>query len=97
MREGRAFGLSVIVSSQFATDLPTPVSGSTATKMYFGQSDIEQIRSAQRTILGKTTGAEADHLSGIIRALPPLACVLFSRQVFGVTRVNLKPYFERVT
>jgi hypothetical protein len=95
MREGRAFGLGVVVASQFPTDLPTAVAGSTATKLYFSQTNVEQIRDIQRTILGKTSGADADHLASIVRGLPPLTCVLYSKQFPRFVRVTINPYFER--
>jgi hypothetical protein len=95
MREGRAFGLGVVIASQFPTDLPTAVAGSTATKLYFSQTNVEQIRDIQRTILGKTSGADADHLASIMRGLPPLTCVLYSKQFPRFVRVAINPYFER--
>jgi hypothetical protein len=95
MREGRAFGLGVVIASQFPTDLPTPVSGSTATKLYFSQTNVEQIRDIQRTILGKTSGGDADHLASIMRGLPPLTCVLYNKQFPRVVRVTINPYFAR--
>jgi hypothetical protein len=95
MREGRAFGLGVIIASQFPTDLPTAVAGSTATKLYFSQTNVEQIRDIQRTILGKTSGTDADHLASIMRGLPPLTCVLYSKQFPRFVRVTINPYFER--
>jgi len=95
MREGRAFGLGVLIASQFPTDLPTAVAGSTATKLYFSQTNVEQVRDIQRTILGKTSGADADHLAGIMRGLPPLTCVLYSKQFPRFVRVTISPYFER--
>lgn len=96
MREGRAFGLGVLIASQFPTDLPTTVAGSTATKVYFSQTNVEQVRDIQRTILGKTSGADADHLASIMRGLPPLTCVLYSKQFPRFARVTVTPYFERV-
>lgn len=95
MREGRAFGLGVVIASQFPTDLPTAVAGSTATKLYFSQTNVEQVRDIQRTILGKTSGAEADHLASIMRGLPPLTCVLYSKQFSRFVRVAINPYYER--
>jgi DNA phosphorothioation-dependent restriction protein DptH len=95
MREGRAFGLGVIIASQFPTDLPTAVAGSTATKLYFSQTNVEQIREIQRTILGKTSGSDADHLASILRGLPPLTCVLYSKQFPRFVRVTINPYFDR--
>jgi hypothetical protein len=97
MREGRAFGLGVLIASQFPTDLPTAVAGSTATKLYFSQTNVEQVRDIQRTILGKTSGADADHLASVMRALPPLTCVLYNKQFTRFVRVNINPYFERVS
>ena len=95
MREGRAFGLGVVIASQFPTDLPTAVAGSTATKLYFSQTNVEQVREIQRTVLGKTSGADADHLASIMRGLPPLSCVLYSKQFSRFARVAINPYFER--
>ena len=95
MREGRAFGLGVVIASQFPTDLPTAIAGSTATKLYFSQTNVEQIREIQRTILGKTSGADADHLASIMRGLPPLTCVLYSQQFPRFVRVTITPYFDR--
>lgn len=95
MREGRAFGLGVVIASQFPTDLPTAVAGSTATKLYFSQTNVEQVREIQRTVLGKTSGADADQLASIMRGLPPLTCVLYSKQFSRFVRVAINPYFER--
>jgi hypothetical protein len=95
MREGRAFGLGVVIASQFPADLPAAVAGSTATKIFFSQTNVEQIRDIQRTILGKTSGADADHLASILRGLPPLTCVLYSKQFPRFVRVTVHPYFER--
>ena len=77
------------------TDLPTAVGGSTATKLYFSQTNVEQIRDIQRTILGKSSGADADHLASVLRGLPPLTCVLYSKQFPRFVRVAIHPYFER--
>ncbi len=95
MREGRAFGLGVIVASQFPRDLPEEVRGSTATRLFFSQGQVEQIREIQRTIIGKASGAEADDVAGIVRSLSPLSCVLHSSQYPPFVRVTISPYFER--
>lgn len=96
MREGRAFGLGTIIATQFPRDLPEAVRGSTATRLYFSQSQIEQVREVQRTVVGKTTGPEADHLASVMRGLSPLTCVLHSKQYANFVRLTFKPYFERV-
>jgi len=96
MREGRAFGLGVIIATQFPRDLPEAVRGSTATRIYFSQSQAEQLREIQRTVVNKTSGAEADHLASVMRGLAPLTCVLYSNQYSSFVRVSFKPYFERL-
>ena len=39
--------------------------------------------------------ADADHLASIMRGLPPLTCVLYSKQFPCFDRVTIDPYFER--
>ena len=95
MREGRAFGLGVVIASQFPRDLPEAVRGSTATRLFFSQGQVEQIREIQRTIVGKTSGPEAEHVASVIRGLTPLSCVMHSTQYTPFARVNIVPYFRR--
>lgn len=97
MREGRAFGLGVIIATQFPRDLPDTVSGSTATKLFFSQTKSEQVREIQRTLVGKTSGADADHIANQLRSLPPLTCILQNSQYAPWVRLAIRPYFERVT
>lgn len=95
MREGRAFGLGVVVASQFPRDLPEAVRGSTATRLYFSQGQVEQIREIQRTIVGKTSGPEAEHIASVVRGLTPLSCVMHSTQHTPFIRVTVTPYYRR--
>ena len=69
IREGRAFSLGVLIATQFPGDLPEEISGSTATKLFFSQTQLSQIREIQRTVVGKTSGSDADHLGGVLRGL----------------------------
>jgi hypothetical protein len=95
MREGRAFGLSVLIATQFPKDLPDTVVGSTNTKLYFSQTQSDQVREIQRTLVGKTSGAEAEHVASAIRALRPLSCLIQNAQHSPYLRVDVKPYYER--
>lgn len=95
MLEGRAFGLGVIVATQFPRQLPEEISGSTATRLFFGQTKAEQIRDIQRTLVGKTTGPEADHIGQIIRGLAPLECVMQNAHYRPWIKVNAVPYYAR--
>jgi hypothetical protein len=95
MREGRAFGLGVVIATQFPKDLPEAVAGSTATRLFFSQSQVEQVREVQRTVVGKTSGSEADHVASVMRSLSPLTSILYSKQYEQFVRLAIKPYFER--
>jgi hypothetical protein len=96
MLEGRAFGLGVIVATQFPRQLPEEVSGSTATRLFFNQTKAEQVREIQRTLVGKTSGQEADHLGGIVRGLAPLECVFQNAHYRPWVRVRVTPYYARL-
>jgi len=96
MREGRAFGLGVIMATQFPKDLPDSIAGSTATRLFFNQTKAEQVREIQRTLVGKTSGTEADHLGNLIRGLAPLECILQNLQYRPWIRLRAVPYFARI-
>ena len=97
MLEGRAFGLGVIVATQFPRQLPEEVSGSTATRLFFGQTKAEQIREVQRTLVGKTSGPDADNIAQVVRSLAPLECVMQNAQHAPWVRVKVTPYYARLT
>lgn len=69
MREGRAFGLGVVIATQFPKDLMDQIGGSTATRIFFSQTRAEQVREIQRTLVGKTSGTDADHVGNLVRGL----------------------------
>lgn len=96
MREGRAFGLGVIIATQFPRDLPEQIAGSTATRIYFNQTKAEQVREIQRTLVGKTSGQEADHLGSLIRGLAPLDCVVQNLHYKPWVRLKAIPYYARL-
>jgi DNA helicase HerA-like ATPase len=96
MREGRALGLGVILATQYPSDLVEAVAGATHTRVYFSQSLPEQIREIQRTLVGKTSGADAERLAAEIRGLAPLTCLMANRQYEPYVRVEVDPYYRRV-
>jgi hypothetical protein len=96
MREGRAFGLGVILATQFPKDLPDQIAGSTGTRLFFNQTKAEQVREIQRTLVGKTSGTEADHLGNLIRGLAPMECILQNLHYRPWVRLRAVPYFTRI-
>jgi len=95
MREGRAFGLGVLVASQFPKDLPPVIAGSAKTHLYFSQAKPENIREVQKALTGKTTGADAEHVGVTVRGLPPLTCLMQNSQYAPYVRVAVVPYYGR--
>jgi hypothetical protein len=96
MREGRAFGLGVVLATQFPKDLPDQIAGSTGTRLFFNQTKAEQVREIQRTLVGKTSGTEADHLGNLIRGLAPMECILQNLHYRPWVRLRAVPYFVRI-
>jgi hypothetical protein len=96
MREGRSFGLGVIIATQFPRDLPEQIGGSTATRIFFNQTKAEQVREIQRTLVGKTSGQEADHLGNLVRGLAPLECVVQNIHHKPWVRLKAIPYYARL-
>jgi hypothetical protein len=96
MREGRAFGLGVLIATQFPRDLPEQIGGSTATRIFFNQTKAEQVREIQRTLVGKTSGQEADHLGNLVRGLAPLECVVQNLHYKPWVRLKAIPYYARL-
>jgi hypothetical protein len=96
MREGRAFGLGVVLATQFPKDLPDHIAGSTGTRLFFNQTKAEQVREIQRTLVGKTSGTEADHLGNLIRGLAPMECILQNLHYRPWVRLRAIPYFTRI-
>jgi hypothetical protein len=96
MREGRAFGLGVILATQFPKDLPDQIAGSTGTRIFFNQTKSEQVREIQRTLVGKSSGTEADHLGNLIRGLAPMECILQNLHYRPWVRLRATPYFARI-
>lgn len=96
MREGRAFGAGVVIATQYPKDLPDAVSGATATRLYFSQTQVEQVRAVQKALIGKTSGTDAEQLGELVRSMPPLTCMVQSAHQTPYARATVRPYFERV-
>lgn len=86
----------MVIATQFPRDLTDQVSGSTATRLFFNQTKAEQVREIQRTLVGKTSGQEADHLGNLIRGLAPLECVLQNVHNRPWVRLKAIPYYARL-
>ena len=94
MREGRAFGLGVLLCSQFPRDVPISLRGNTATQMLFAQR-LELVADAQRAVLGTTRGQDARRLAANLGHLGDHEAVVANRQLAPWRVVTVRPYFAR--
>ncbi|RKT52803.1 ATP-binding protein [Saccharothrix australiensis] len=97
MREGRAFGAGVVIATQYPKDLPDSVSGATATRLFFSQTQADQIRTVQKALVGKTSGADAEQVAALVRSMPPLTCMVQNAHQTPYVRTAIRPYYERAT
>jgi len=96
MRESRAFGLGIIVATQYPNDLSDAVAGATATRLFFSQSLSDPIKAIQATLVGKSTGTEAERVASDVRGMQKLNCLLQNQQHRPYRRVAVVPYWQRV-
>jgi hypothetical protein len=96
MRESRAFGLGIIVATQYPNDLSDAVAGATATRLFFSQSLSDPIKSIQSTLVGKHSGTEAERVASDVRGMHKLNCLLQNQQHRPYRRVAVVPYWQRV-
>lgn len=96
MREGRAFGAGVVIATQYPKDLPDAVSGATATRLFFSQTQVDQIRAVQKAIIGRTSGTDSEQLGELVRSMPPLTCLVQNAHQTPYARTAVRPYYERV-
>ena len=87
-REGRAFGVGLVVSSQFPADVPESLRGNLATKVYLANTDARH-----RSLVARQLGLlpEDPMLVGLARH----EGFVQSSQFSPPCRVRTKPYFER--
>jgi hypothetical protein len=97
LREGRAFGLSVMLASQFPRDLPAEVRGNCALQLYFGQTQAEQAQEAARAVYGETHSTRAILLGHQVSQLPVFSCLLYWRRDgrSETKKLQTTPWFQR--
>jgi DNA helicase HerA-like ATPase len=96
MRESRAFGLGIIVATQYPNDLSEAVAGATATRLFFSQSLSDPIKAIQATLVGKHTGTEAERVASDVRGMQKFSCLLQNQQHRPYRRVAVLPYWQRL-
>jgi len=94
-REGRAFGVGVVVGTQFQDDLSTDLVGNLASKLYLYNSDAQKRMATVRALTGSTAGQAAVALKDMLAGLAPFEAVFSNQQAAPYRKVRVTPYFER--
>ncbi|HWP36027.1 MAG TPA: ATP-binding protein [Gemmatimonadales bacterium] len=94
-REGRAFGVGLVIATQFAKDIPDTISGNLETKVFF-KASAEDAQAVARTITGNAAGQEARRIIELALNLEQYRALVANQHYAPYVVVNTVPFFRRV-
>jgi hypothetical protein len=95
-REGRAFGVGIVLGTQYPGDIPEATAGALATKLFLLNNQAEHRRHVVRQVLGTTTGNESQQLLQKLSELEP-GQGLFANPHHNRALVTVLPHWKRQT
>ncbi|MGG1695835.1 ATP-binding protein [Bacillus zhangzhouensis] len=95
MREGRAFGIGMLIATQFPTDIPQDIYGCTETKLFLGNDDYLHAEVAAKKLEGGSSRNNVTALADQIRDMSVFKAVLRNSHYPNVF-VDLVPYYKRI-
>jgi hypothetical protein len=93
-REGRAFGVGIVMGTQFPGEIPETMAGNLATQLYLMNSQATHRRWIVRQMYGTTTGKEPKELLEKLRLFKPLDG-LFSNSHHQMALMRVVPHYKR--
>ena len=93
-REGRAFGVGIVMGTQFPGDVPETMAGNLATQLFLMNNQAKHRSWIVRQIYGTTTGRESKELLDKLGRFKPLDG-LFSNPHHQMALLRVIPYYER--
>jgi hypothetical protein len=94
-REGRAFGVGILIGTQFPGDIPENLAGNLATQLLLSNQDPDHRKAVVRTLCGATSGPEAGRLAGQLAVLQKHEGFFRNQQYAPYTLVETLPYYRR--
>ncbi|MGO9834717.1 MAG: ATP-binding protein [Polyangiaceae bacterium] len=94
-REGRAFGVGILVGTQFPGDIPENLAGNLATQLLLSNQDPDHRKTVVRTLCGATSGPEATRLSNQVALLQKHQGFFRNQQYAPYAMVETLPYYRR--
>ncbi|MBF0305005.1 MAG: ATP-binding protein [Alphaproteobacteria bacterium] len=94
-REGRAFGVGMLIGTQNPGDMPENLRGCLRTQLYLNNKDVEKQKVIVRALCNTTSGPHAQKMLQTIANLGQFQGYLISEQYKTGTRVNVIPHYQR--
>ncbi|MCA9693582.1 MAG: hypothetical protein KC636_28560 [Myxococcales bacterium] len=95
-REGRAFGVGIVIGTQFPEDIPDTLSGNLATRLYLKNQNDEHRRAVLRALCGSTTNDAAKSYRKKLMDLKELEGFFQNLQYTPPVLLETLPYYQRV-
>jgi hypothetical protein len=95
-REGRAFGVGIVIGTQFPGDIPETMAGNLATQLFLMNNQAAHRRFIAMQVMGTTATAQARTLLDQLSHLRPLEG-LFVNAHYNGTLVRVTPHYARTT
>jgi hypothetical protein len=93
-REGRAFGVGLVIGTQFPGDIPESMAGNLATQLFLMNNQAVHRRWIVRQIYGTASGPEQRDLLDKLTALRPFDGLLTNSH-YPLALLRVSPYYER--
>jgi Helicase HerA, central domain len=93
-REGRAFGVGIVIGTQFPGDIQDSMAGNLATQLFLMNNQANHRRYVAGQLLGTTGTSEAHHLLDQLSRLRPLEGIFSNTHHRGLL-VRVLPHYAR--
>jgi hypothetical protein len=93
-REGRAFGVGIVIGTQFPGDIPETMAGNLATQLFLMNNQAEHRRFIVKQMFGTTSGAEPKKLLDHLKKFKQFEG-LFTNAQHHSELLRVTPYYER--
>lgn len=94
-REGRAFGVGIVIGTQFPGDIPENLAGNLASQLLLANQDPDHRRTVVRTLIGATSGPDAQRLAASLPHLQKHDGYFRNQHYPPYVLVNTIPYHKR--
>ncbi len=94
-REGRAFGVGIVIGTQFPGDIHATLAGNLATQLFLMNNQVAHRKIVVGQLLGSTSGTEAHALLDKVGALKPLEGIFSNAHYNTGVFVRILPHYQR--